>query len=333
MILRLTRIIGDRHAGFILCLLVIANLIWGSAVMEMNKDLYPAFSHLDLRRFFEPVMPVHAWLYALLVTFALFGLNLAACLVNSVVRLLGNPAGRLKASAALLFHVALVFTMLAHLYEGFSASTGQVMISEQPVELPGIGTVKLESMNIIHHPDFTQKDAEAGLLIDRPDGTQARKVIAFNEPALLDGGQREIVMLTTQKRPAGVTIRDAQDGAEHSFMPNQPQVIANGMLVLQGLMQDRSGTPYAQFLWRAENGRQQRLFMALDSTLSQQTQISLEGATYRFQKLLETPFIIAIVRHNPAIPLILISLLLAFSAVLVLLIWLHQRMQRISPPS
>ena len=117
------KILGDRHAGFLLCLVVVINLIAGSLVMNSYPELYPSFFHLDLNYFFRPARVEHSWLYALLLTFTLFGVNLLACIIDSVIRLLNNRAGRLKASAALLFHVALVTTMIAHLVEGFYGST------------------------------------------------------------------------------------------------------------------------------------------------------------------------------------------------------------------
>lgn len=328
MLLRLTHIVGDRHAGFILCLLVIACLIWGSVAMELHPDRYPAFSFLDLRQYFLPVQAVHAWLYALVAAFALFGLNLAACLVNSIARLIKNPGSGLKSAAALLFHLALTFTLLAHLYEGLAASAGQTMIPQQPVELPGIGHARLETVEVINHPDGSMKDARATLHIERPDGGQLREVIAFNEPAILDGGRRQIVMLTTQKIPAGAVIRGERDGQELSLRTNEPQAVGNGLLVLQRLVQDRAGTPYAQLLWRAGDGSQQQLFMALDPRLEPQARVELDGAAYRFERRLERPFIVAITRHNPAIPLMIASLALATAAVLLLLLWMRRRRER-----
>ena len=317
----LIRILGDRHAGFILCLLVVLNLIAGSLVMNSYPELYPKFFHLDLNYFFQPVRIEHAWLYALLLTFSLFGVNLLACSADSVIRLVVNRGGRLKEYAALLFHVALVITMAAHLYEGFYANTQQVAITAQGVELPELGRVKVESLKNIYYPDGSLKDTEVALSFAKPDGRQIGKDIAYNEPAIFDGGRRQVVMLSGQTIPSGVTITRGTDNREFFLKENEPLALGKGSLVLQGFFESRAGVPYAHFQWQPESGNQQLLIMALHAG-TPHAQIEIDGVPYRFVGIEESPFIVAIVKYNPAIPLMLVSLLLASIATALLIRWL-----------
>jgi len=325
MLLSVIRIVGDRHAGFILCLLVVLNLIVGSLVMNSHPELYPSFFHLDLNYFFQPVRGEHSWLYALLVTFFLFGVNLLACTIDTTIRLINNKTGRLKASAALLFHVALVITMIAHLYEGFYASTQRIMISTQGTELPELGNVKVESLKNIYYPDNSLQDTNVTLSFGKPDGQQVNKEIAFNQPAIFDGGRRQVVMLSGQKMPPGVAITRNRDNQEFRLEANKPQPIGSGSLFLQGLFQTNSGLPYAQFLWQSESGNQQQHIMALGKGQLAHSQIELDGQLYQFKEIFESPSIVAIVRHNPAVPLMLVSLLLASVATFLLIKWLRTR--------
>lgn len=321
---KLIRILGDRHAGFLLCLLVVVNLIAGSLVMNSYPELYPKFFHLDLNYFFQPARIEHAWLYALLLTFSLFGVNLLACTADSVIRLVVNRGGRLKEYAALLFHVALVITMVAHLYEGFFASTQQVAITAQGVELPELGRVKVESLKNIYHPDGSLKDTEVALSFDQPDGQQVGKDIAYNEPAIFDGGRRQVVMLSGQTIPSGIAILRGTDDREFILEEGRPLAMGNGSLVLQGFFESRAGVPYAHFLWQPESGKRQLFIMALHAGASH-AQIEMGGVPYRFGRIAESPFIVAIVKYNPAIPLMLISLLLASIATVLLIRWLATR--------
>ena len=80
--MNLIKIIGDRQAGFLLGMIVVLNLIVGSLVMNHYPKLYPKFFNLDLNFFFHPVRGEHFWLYALLLTFSLFGINLLACTIE-----------------------------------------------------------------------------------------------------------------------------------------------------------------------------------------------------------------------------------------------------------
>ena len=321
MLLNLIRILGDRHAGFILCMIVVLNLIVGSLVMNSHPELYPKFFHLDLNYFFNPVRSEHAWLYALLLTFSLFGINLLACIADSVIRLVINRGGRLKEYAALLFHVALVITMVAHLYEGVFASTQQVAITAQGVELPELGRVKVESLKNIYYPDGSLKDTEVALSFDKPDGQQIGKDIAYNEPAIFDGGRRQVVMLSGQTIPSGVTITRGTDNREFFLEENEPLALGSGSLVLQGFFESRAGVPYAHFQWQSERGNQQLLIMALHAG-TPHAQIEIESVPYRFVGIEESPLVVAIVKYNPAIPLMLVSLLLASIATVLLIRWL-----------
>ena len=325
MLYSLIRILGDRHAGFILCLIVVLNLIVGSLVMNSHPVLYPSFFHLDLNYFFQPVRGVHFWLYALLVTFSLFGVNLLACTIDTAIRLMNNKAGRLKASAALLFHVALVITMIAHLYEGFYASTQRTMITTQGTELPVLGKVKVESLKNIYYADNSLQDTKVNLSFTKPDGQQIHKEIAFNKPAIFDGGRRQVVMLSGQMMPAGVAITRNVDNQEFRMEANKPQPIGSGSLFLQGLFKTSSGLPYAQFLWQSDSGNQQQHIMVLGKGQVAHSQIEINGELYQFKEIFETSFIVAIVRHNPAVPLILVSLLLASVATFLLIRWLRTR--------
>lgn len=324
MMYNLIKIIGDRHAGFLLCLVVVLNLIAGSLVMNSHPELYPSFSHLDLNYFFQPVRIEHFWLYALLLTFTLFGINLLACIADSIVRLFNNKAGRLKASAALLFHVALVVTMVAHLIEGFYGSTQRIPITAQGVELPELGTVQVGSLKNIYYPDNSLKDTEVTLLFSKPDGQQLRKDIAFNQPAIFDGGRRQVVMLSGQAIPSGIVVARSADNLELRLEPGKAQPLGSGNLVLQGLFETPTGLPYARLLWQRDDGDQQQHIMALNAGVPH-SQIRVDGELYQFRGVIESPFIVAIVRYNPAIPLMLVSLILASAAIFLLVKWLGTR--------
>lgn len=318
------KILGDRHAGFILCLIVVCNLIAGSLMMNSHPELYPSFFHLDLNYFFRPARVEHSWLYALLLTFILFGVNLLACIIDSVIRLLNNRAGRLKASAALLFHVALVTTMIAHLVEGFYGSTQRLPITAQGVDLPELGRVQVESLKNIHYPDNSLKDTEVALSFSKPDGQRISKDIAFNQPAIFDGGRRQVVMLTGQTMPAGIVIARSADQREFRLEPDRALPLGNGHLLLQGLFETGNGLPYAQLLWQGDGGSQQQHMMALNVGMPH-SQARVDGELYQFKGVIESPFIVAIVRYNPAIPLMLVSLTLASAAIFLLVKWLGTR--------
>lgn len=324
MFANLIRVVGDRQAGFVLCLIVVLNLVVGSLVMNFNPDVYPSFFNLDLNFFFQPVRGMHFWLYALLVTFSLFGINLIACTIDSAIRLMGMKTGRLKPGAALLFHAALVLTLFAHLFEGFYASTDRSMISTNGADLPVLGRVQVESLKNIYWPDDSLQDTEVKLSFKTPDGQQINKEIAYNKPAIFDGGRRQVVMLNGQTRPGGVIITRSTDNQEFRMEPGKPQTVGGGRLVLQGLFKTETGVPYAQFFSQSADVGV-RPHMMLLAPGQPHSKIDIGGELYEFKDIIESPFIVAIVRYNPAIPLIMVSLILASAALFMLIKWLRIR--------
>jgi hypothetical protein len=319
MLLRLIKILGDRNAGFILCLMVILNLAIGSLVMNLYPDLYPPFFPFDLNFFFDPVAKVHFWLYGLLVTFGLFTVNLSACLIESILRLIQSPQNRLRQSAALLFHIALFLTLAAHLYDGFYGSSGQAMITPEGTLIPGIGHTKVLSINNSYHPDGKLKDTEANLLFRLHDGSEVVKKLTYNQPAIFDGGTREVIIQSGDKQPIGVVLTNTKDHNTFAFHPYEPVAIPGGTLRLQGLFQTEMGMIFAQFQWAATAGRSQTQVIALDQGLQQHSSLMLAGNRYQFQEMIEEPYLAAMVRYNPAIPLILLSLLTASLGTLLLI--------------
>lgn len=320
----LIRILGDRHAAFILGMIVVLNLIVGSFAMNNHPDLYPKFFHLDLNYFFHPVRVEHSWLYALLVTFSLFGINLLACIIDSIVRLVVNRGGRLKEIAALLFHIALLITMVAHLVEGVYASTQQLPITTEGVELPELGNVQVESLRNIYYPDGSLKDTEVALSFTKPDGRHISKDIAFNEPATFDKGRRQVIMMSGQMMASGAAVLRSTDHREFMLEVNKPLALGNGTLLLQGFFETRTGLPYAQLLWQPGKGEPQNHFMVL-SPESPYSQIRIDGAYFQFTRATEAPYIVAIVRYNPAIPLMVVSLMLSMIGTALLIRWLATR--------
>jgi len=311
MIYRTVEILGNRHAGFILCLIVIINLAAGSLVMNMNPEIYPPFFPFDLKFFFQPTLAVHWWLYILLITFGLFAINMVACFVESIIRLRTATTGRLRLFVGIFIHAALILTMAAHVYDGFYGNSGQATLSPQPTSIAGIGDVSALSVHSTHHPDGSLKDTEAILKIAQPDGSSTRQRIAYNEPAAFNTGQREIIIQGGQKRPVGVVLIRKSDGKMFNMMPYQPQQISDGRLTLKGIYQSQMEVLIAQFVWEKISEQPQLLTMALHDGMVRHNKITVANDVLGYKEMLKVPVVAVMTRYNPAIPIILLSLLVA----------------------
>lgn len=319
MLYRLIQILGNRNAGFLLCMLVIINLAIGSLVMNMYPDLYPPFFPYDLKFFFQPVEKVHFWLYGLLITFGAFSINLTACLVESIIKLVTSGTNRMRQSAALLMHIALFLTLGAHLYDGFYGNSGHAMIPPEGTHVPGIGLVKTDSVVNTFHPDGSLKDTAATLSFKLLDGTEVTETLTYNQPALFEGGKREIIIQSGENQPIGIVLANKQNGEAIRLMPYEPVAIPGGSLRLQGMFQTESGIVFAEFQWTPTGGKAYAQALALNSNMQRHNKLVLAKNHYAFKEMIEAPYLAAMTRYNPAIPLIMLSLLTATIGTILLI--------------
>ncbi len=77
-------------------------------------------------------------------------------------------------------------------------------------------------------------------------------------------------------------------------------------------------------LWHSRDKGVQTHFMVL-SPESPYSHIKIDGASYQFTRATETPYIAAMVRYNPAIPLMIVSLTLSLIGTVLLIRWLATR--------
>ncbi len=319
MVYRAIRLLGNRYAGFILCMVVIINLVIGSLVMNMHADLYPPFFPFDLNFFFEPVNSVHSWLYALLLTFSLFAVNLFFCLLESFIRLANSKSNRRKQIAALLIHLALFVTMMAHLQDGFQGRTEQLMITSKESRLTDLGSVRAESLKTLSHPDGTLKDTEVMLQFTLDNGQTLEKKIAYNEPAIFDAGTREVIIQGGDMRPAGIVLVRQSDQHEIRLVRNEPYAVEGGRMILMGVYPSKMGMLMAQVAWQAKSGERAKKMLVLDHRAGMHTKLQLAGETYQYRETFKMPVVGVQYRYNPSIPLILNALVMSLVGLILLI--------------
>ncbi len=292
--------------------------------MNIYTELYPPFFPFALTYFFDPLKIEHSWLYALMMTFLLYGINLTACLIESTVELIRSSNHRLKRAAALLIHLALLLTMIAHLLDGFYGETQQGSISEESVVIPGIGRVATRSVENIYHPDGTLKDTEVVLDIVRTEGEQIEQNIAYNEPALFDNGVWEILIQSGENEVDGFTIENRATNQVFTLSLNNKTRINEGTLTLQRVLRTQMG-PFAQINWQPKKGSAESKIMALSSSAGRHSMIMLNGEQLHFKELTYRPVATVMVRYNPAILLVTFALIISTIGLVMLKLPWRQR--------
>jgi hypothetical protein len=312
MIYSLIKLVGHRNLGFILGLIVVLNLAIGSLVMNFHTALYPPFFHFDLNYFFDPVRIEHSWLYALIITFSLYGINLSASIIESAVDLVQSQTQRLRRTAALLIHLAILLTMVAHLFDGFYGQTQQGVISNEGVTIPGIGLVTAQSVENIYHPDGSLKDTKVALTVQRDNGERIEQSIAYNEPALFDNGEWEIIIQSGNREVSGFIISNRSRGEEIRLIPKSAVQTRDGTLTLLNMLNTQMG-PFAQISWKPNSGKRETTVIALNTAAGRHSKLLLNQTEFHFKEFTYRPVATVMVRYNPAI--LLISFALIISAI------------------
>ncbi len=319
--LRIVRFLGNRYAGFVLGLLIVAALALGSLAMNLNSDIYPPFFPFNIRFFFNPIQAVHSWFYVLFLLLFLFGINTAACSLDSIHRLLKTRHNTWIRLIALLFHLTLGLAFSAHLWEGLSSQNHTMPIGIQETRLPGIGFAKLESAVDQFYPDGSLKDTEARIVFRSPRGGTTEKRVSYNSPALFDWGTKEVLIQRSMKRPVAFAVTEHDRKNRYVIAPGKSTSLPGGTVDLKRIIQRGMRFPFAVINWRSDKGETKTFFLALDSRAQAYNRLELSGKSYIFKEIIYNRSLLVLVRSNPAVLLLGACILMLLTASVLLIVF------------
>jgi hypothetical protein len=198
----------SQGLGVVCGLSTVALLAVGSFVLVRTDDGASAGVHMDdLRAFFRPLSPTHAWLYLLVVVFGLYALNTLLATWHSVSRKIAAGVRTPSAYGPPVIHVGFLLALLAHLAGGlYGAEISPILLAGEAQPL-GDGrrarVVDIESETL---PDGMPKKVRAHLEVTRPGGGVERAVVGYNEP-LSEGFGASVFLLVEAGRVATAQLR------------------------------------------------------------------------------------------------------------------------------
>ena len=251
--LNIIRLLGNRTIGFSLGLLIVVELMVGSLVMNLNIEIYPRFLTFDLNYFIHPYRWVHFWFYLLFVTFGVYGINISACFIDSLMNLI-TARNRIQDRLASLFtHSFIILALLGHFWEGYGASSYQKTIGPEPTHLPGIGQVVVQNVQNLFYPDGSLKDSELVIRIDRGQGEPATKQISYNSPAIFNWGTRAIIIQSAREHVAGFVLKNRTNEKRFPLQLGSVLSLQGGTLHVIKIYPDWNGVPLALLSWQASS--------------------------------------------------------------------------------
>ena len=183
----------------------------GSVVLAATRDGASAAVQLDdIRAFFVQPSWAHVWLYLLLPTLALYGINTLLATWHSVCWKWRNGVRQVQAYAASLIHVAFLVALVAHLVGGLAGGQGGMLLDESWRPLPDGRQARLLSVDVERLPDGMPKTMRARLELQAVAGGVETATVGFNEPLSRGFGSQLMLFQRPVPRP-GVAWLAAAD--------------------------------------------------------------------------------------------------------------------------
>jgi hypothetical protein len=130
-----------------------------------------------------------------------------------------------------------------------------------------------------------------------------------------------VIILHGESEPTGLILVDSKGRKLPPLMLSSSLPLAGGVLTLNRIFQAQHGILFAAMSWKPEHNPGKTYYLALDHRLKRHNQVIVGPDVYTFVKTVEEAAIHAMVRHNPSIPYMLVSMILLGSGCLLMIPW------------
>lgn len=285
----------------VVCALAAAALLGvGTVIADRAPDAYADLSLDDVRFFFAPLRPIHAWFYLLCGVLAVWATSALVVTWDGVVSRVRARLWRPTAWGSVVFHVAFPLALVAHLWGGLAATVEMHRVGPIPSSLAG-AQVRLIGVEEAHHPDGSTRMVTATLERRVSDDDAPETVtVAYNQPILSRFGAHELLLL--RHFPVPGAVLSAPGGPSVALVSGQRAVVGDRVVTL-GRLFDGDGlhAPVAEVL--VEFPVRQAHFVVLGA--------STPDGSVAFAALRPSAMLLILERWNPSVPLVLIVALLA----------------------
>jgi len=176
----------------------------GSVVLAATRGgASAAIAMDDVRGFFNPPAPAHAWFYLLLPVLSLYALNTALATWKSVASKWRNGLRSPHVYAPAVVHVAFLTGLLAHLVGGLGgAELGQRVVGPSWSELGDGRQARVTNLDTENNRDGSTKQVRASLEVRDEGGAVSAAEVHYNGP--LSRGLGSDLLLLIRPEPVAV---------------------------------------------------------------------------------------------------------------------------------
>ncbi len=313
----------SQKTGIITGFTVTGLLIIGSLIMNFFPESYKGLSGEDITFFFNNPKPIHTWFYIMFVAFAMYGISIFFCTLDSLIRKARSRTRKIPLYGASIVHIGFLITLVAHLIGGIWSESGMpITIGDKWVQ-SGEYELKVTGLETTSYPNGMPRKIKAQMKI-RKGGEEFDDTLGFNNPVLLDCGTKLFLLRNYGNMPSGVVLNI---GGKTRVFNIKDVIDINGSKVLLAnlYLPPQFRIPTIQLITEGKDGKYNKTYVRIGSQNAQ----NVKGENMIFEDLKTTPAVAVSVKENPSIPLTLIAIGCFGSGMLLVIFRTAYKMVRI----
>ncbi|MCP4267523.1 MAG: cytochrome c biogenesis protein ResB [Candidatus Brocadiaceae bacterium] len=292
----------SQKTGIIVGFTVTGLLIIGSLIMNYFPESYEGLSGEDITFFFNNPKPIHAWFYIMFVAFAMYGICIFICTLDSILRKVKARSKKIPLYGASIVHIGFLITLVAHLIGGIWSESGRPLTIADTWVKSGEYELKVTGLDSTTYPNGMPKRITAQMKI-RKDGKEFDDTLGYNNPVLLDSGTKAFLLRNYGDMPSSVVLNI--DGETMSLNIKDVVEINGSRVLLANLyLPPQFPVPVILLVSKGKGDEYDKTFVRIGRQNAQ----NIKGVDVIFEDLKSTPAVVVSTKINPSIPLTLIAI-------------------------
>lgn len=292
----------SQKTGIIVGFAVTGLLIIGSLIMNYCPESYVGLSGEDITFFFNEPKPIHIWFYLMFVAFAMYGICIFICTLDSIIRKVKARSKKIALYGASIVHIGFLVTLVAHLVGGIWSESGRPITIADTWVQSGEYELKVAGLDSTTYPTGMPRKITAQMKI-RKDGKEYDDTLGYNNPVLVENGTKQFLLRNYGNMPNSVVLNI--DGQTEAFnIKDLFQINGSKVLIANLFMPPQFPLPVLQLITERGPGKYDETYVRFGRQNAQ----NVKGADIIFQDIKSTPAVVVTTKKNPSIPLTLIAI-------------------------
>tara|TARA_B100001964_G_scaffold233673_1_gene291267 strand:+ start:43 stop:1011 length:969 start_codon:yes stop_codon:yes gene_type:complete len=292
----------SQKTGIIVGFAVTGLLIIGSLIMNYCPESYEGLSGEDITFFFNEPKLIHTWFYLMFVAFAMYGICIFICTLDSIIRKVKARSKKVALYGASIVHIGFLVTLVAHLVGGIWSESGRPITIADTWVQAGEYELKVTGLNSTTYPNGMPRKITARMKI-RKDGKEYDDTLGYNNPVLVDSGTKQFLLRNYGNMPNAIIMNI--DGETVTLnVKDVIEINGTDVLIANLYMPPQFPQPVLQLVSKGKAGKYDQTYVRI----GRQNVQNVKGVDVMFLDIKSTPAVVVTTKKNPSIPLTLIAI-------------------------